>query len=451
MNSQPNASSDASPTSAAEGDFDPGADTSPDPANWKPERHPGLRLRYGAGGRLRAEVPQRGVSIPAPPEVLELLAACEGERSAAEVANVLSTPSELSVPGRVATALALLSTLRRQGVLREVSTRPAEATEGYAHPGIHRIMIGDRVRTDAFQQALQAQVKPGDVVVDVGAGTGVLSLFSAQAGASKVYAIERSRLAKHAAALVEHNQLSDRVEVLCGEASEISAERELSCDLIVSEWLGQFVLTEGMFPAVAAARDRWLRPGGTMIPSGFELFLAPLGAGAPGTATLAPDTPAYWSQPDYGVSFDPLLELELERLHCSVPAPIKADRLLAPPQSAHVVDCNTASPDDLYFKSEHVFRTTRAGVFAGFVGYFTADLGAGVLLDTSPETPETPQTHWEQHLFFLRPHRLEAGAELRLSFEARPAAGQDHTPIYEISWEGPSGIGERRLFNADYE
>jgi len=422
--------------------------TDADPASWKPELHPGLRMRYVTGGRLRAEVPQRGVSIPAPPEVQELFAACDGERSAAEVAATLTRPAELSAPGRVATGLALLATLRRQGVLRSVPERPAEASEGYAHPSIHRVMVGDRVRTDAFQQALLAQVKEGDVVVDVGAGTGVLSLFSTQAGASQVYAIERSRLAKHAAALIEHNGASDRIEVLCGEAAELCAERELQCDVLVSEWLGQFVLLEGMFGAVAAARDAWLRPGGTMIPAGFELFLAPLGAGRAGAPSLEFDTPAYWSQPDYGVSFDPLLEVELDVLHRSIPAPITGDRLLAPPQSAHVVDCHAASLDDLYFKTELTFRTTRAGTLAGFVGHFTSDLGAGVILDTSPESP---QTHWEQHLFFLRPVRLEEGAELTLRFEARRAKGQDHTPVFELEWEGPGGLRERRFYNADYE
>jgi len=397
---------------------------------------------------LRAEVPQRGVSIPAPPEVQELLAACNGERSAAEVAATLTRPVELSAPGRVATGLALLATLRSQGVLKAVPERPAEASEGYAHPSIHRVMIGDRVRTDAFQQALQAQVEAGDVVVDVGAGTGVLSLFAAQAGAERVYAIERSRLAKHAAALIEHNGADDRIEVLCGEAAELCAERELQCDVLVSEWLGQFVLLEGMFGAVAAARDAWLKPGGTLIPAGFELFLAPLGAGRAGSATLEPYTPAYWSQADYGVEFDPLLAVELEVLHRSVPSPITGDRLLAPPQSAHVVDCHKASLDDLYFKTELTFRTTRAGTLAGFVGHFTSDLGAGVILDTSPESP---QTHWEQHLFFLRPVRLEEGAELTLRFEARRVKGQDHTPIFELEWEGPGGLRERRLYNADYE
>lgn len=424
------------------------APPAPDPATWKPLLHPGLRLRYVAGGRLRAEVPSRGVSIPAPPEVQELFAACDGERSAAEVAASLTRPSELSAPGRVATGLALLATLRRQGVLKAVPERPAEASEGYAHPSIHRVMIGDRVRTDAFQQALLAQVKEGDVVVDIGAGTGVLSLFATQAGAKQVYAVERSRLARHAAALIEHNGASDRIEVLCGEAAELCAERQLECDVLVSEWLGQFVLTEGMFPAVAAARDAWLRPGGTLIPAGFELFLAPLGAERAGTPTLEYDTPAYWSQPDYGVSFEPLLEVELEVLHDSVPAPVDGSRLLAPPQRVHAVDCRTASPEDLYFKAELRFRTTRAGTLAGFVGHFTSDLGAGVLLDTSPEAP---QTHWEQHLFFLRPVRLEEGAELTLRFEARPAKGQEHTPIYDLEWEGPGGVRERRLYNADFE
>lgn len=418
-----------------------GPGPAPEPSCWRPERHPDLHLRFTKEGELRAEIPAREVSAPAPPEVLELLAACDGVRTAADVAALLSQPQALSSAGRQALARALLEAFRTQGLLREAGARVARR-HGYAHPAIHRAMLGDRVRTDAFRRAIQARVRPGDVVVDVGAGTGVLSLFAAQAGAARVHAIERSELAATISALLALNEGGERVEVLSGEADEVTASRELVADVVVSEWLGQFALSEGMFPAVASARDRWLRPGGAMIPSTVELYLSPLGAGG-GGAGFEPDTPAYWSQAPYGLSFGPLLELELERVRTSA-APLAADRLLAPPELLHRIDCETATPNELYFESEVRFRCARAGTLAGFVGHFWADLGGGVTLDTSPCEP---QTHWQQHLFVLEPCRLEAGAELTVTLNARAAANQKHTPIYELSWTGPAGAGERRVYN----
>src|SRR6266511_1680805 len=114
----------------------------------------------------------------------------------------------------------------------------------YAEFEVHRTMICDRVRTGAFRCAIDSVVRPGDVVLDVGAGSGILSVFAARAGAARVYAVERT-----SAAVLAH---------------ELAAANGV--DVIVSEWLGGFGIDEGMLVPVIVARDRWLKPGGVMIP-----------------------------------------------------------------------------------------------------------------------------------------------------------------------------------------
>lgn len=96
-----------------------------------------------------------------------------------------------------------------------------------------------------------------------GTGSGVLAIWAAHAGAAKVFAIEYTDMANHARTLVEANGLSDVVEVIQSSAEDL----QLPCkvDIIVSEWMGYFLLRESMLDSVIRARNKWLKPEGTMV------------------------------------------------------------------------------------------------------------------------------------------------------------------------------------------
>jgi protein arginine N-methyltransferase 1 len=110
----------------------------------------------------------------------------------------------------------------------------------------------------------------GKVVLDVGTGSGALSIWCAQAGAAKVFACEYTDMAKHARALVEKNGLSHIVEVMQCSAEEL----DLPCkvDIIISEWMGYFLLRESMLDSVIRARNKWLKDGGSMFPSYATMY-----------------------------------------------------------------------------------------------------------------------------------------------------------------------------------
>ena len=142
----------------------------------------------------------------------------------------------------------------------------------YAEFEVHRTMIRDRVRTEAFRRAIDSVVRPGDVVLDVGAGSGILSVFAARAGAASLYAVEPTSIAVLAHELGAANGVAEIVHVTHGDVMDIElAER---VDVIVSEWLGGFGIDEGMLAPVIAARDRWLKPGGIMIPHSVTAWTA---------------------------------------------------------------------------------------------------------------------------------------------------------------------------------
>ena len=145
----------------------------------------------------------------------------------------------------------------------------------YAEFEVHRTMICDRVRTEAFWRAIDSVVRPGNIVLDVGAGSGILSVFAAWAGAGRVYAVERTSVAVLAQELAAANGVAEIVQVIHGDVMDVELPEPV--DVIVSEWLGGFGIDEGMLAPVIVARDRWLKPGGVMIPG---LVTAWVGAGA---------------------------------------------------------------------------------------------------------------------------------------------------------------------------
>lgn len=144
----------------------------------------------------------------------------------------------------------------------------------YAYLYHQKQMLMDHVRMKAYHSAIVANRASfeGKVVLDVGTGSGVLAIWAAQAGASKVFAVEYTDMAHHARKLVEANGLSHIVEVIQSSAEDL----QLPCqvDIIISEWMGYILLRESMLDSVIRARNRWLKPGGAMFPSHATMYFS---------------------------------------------------------------------------------------------------------------------------------------------------------------------------------
>lgn len=283
---------------------------------------------------------------------------------------------------------------------------PAWARGHVAPLEYHRTLLDDVCRLDAYDRALRALVRPGDVVLDLGCGTGVLALLAARRGAARVHAVESQPVAHVAATLARTNGLADRVRVHHADALTLAPVEPV--DLVVSDFMGRFVVDDGMLPAVAAA-TRWLRPGGRFCPARVVVSVAPAGEFA-----LRP----------VDLFHEPLLGLDLSAashypLHFGYHVRLGPEVLLAPPAVCHDLALPLPAGARPAFDAALSFRCERAGLLRGLLGWWEATLAPGVLLDTGPGS----DTHWGQYLFPLPPLAVAAGDRLavRLWVEEGPS------------------------------
>ncbi len=305
----------------------------------------------------------------------------------------------------------------------------------YGDIELQRRMVSDGPRTNAFAAAIREVVQPGDAVLDVGTGTGILAMFAAKAGARKVYAIDATDIAKVATDLVKANGLSDQIQILHGRAGELQLDHKV--DLIISEWLGNAAFAEGMLHAVVDARDHNLTPTGRMLPSKVRVLIAPLdepilyNAGGPG----------FWRERIHGLDLSSLEDVELSQGR-TMQIRVEPAAVLAPGQALLELDLLTASAEDVRSEGQLEFVPVRDGVLNGFCVWFEAELSRSVILNTGPFSPET---HWAQTYMSFSPRLVRVGERVEVSvdfsYDPDPAAMRRYVDLrlrvgeHELSYE----------------
>lgn len=323
--------------------------------------------------------------------------------------------------------------------MSDAAAAPAKAEQRYFAEygaGVHELMLRDKPRTETYARALAAAAEHvrGRVVLDVGAGSGILSLLAARLGARRVVAVEASPFASVLREIVAANGLGDVVEVVQARVEDVAelpgCGGELA-DVLVSEWMGFALLHEGMLQSVLSARDRLLKPGGLMLPRRAELFVAPTEM-----AELRGERVDFWADV-YGFDMSPVMphavaEAAREALTRAVPA----SEVMAAPSSVARLDLREVRAEQLaVIYGEHEFVAPRAGVLGGFTLHFVVEFEGGpageppVALSTAPDAPPT---HWKQTSVLLpAPVRVSEGDRFRCAVTV--AADPDNERLYEIS------------------
>lgn len=147
-------------------------------------------------------------------------------------------------------------------------------TRGWADPVEHARMLHDERRTSDYIAAVREAMRPDDVVVDIGTGSGVLAIAAARAGAGHVYAVEASDIADVAERVFAANGVEDRVTLIRGWSRDIELPER--ADLLVAEVIGNEPFEEEILETTLDARRRLLKPGARLIPHTLELVARPL-------------------------------------------------------------------------------------------------------------------------------------------------------------------------------
>ncbi|KAL8555242.1 hypothetical protein ACS0TY_003159 [Phlomoides rotata] len=303
-------------------------------------------------------------------------------------------------------------------VAKEINNINKSYFSSYSSFGIHRDMISDKVRTDAYRQAIleNPSLLRNAVVMDVGCGTGILSLFAAQAGASRVFAVEASeKMAVVASQIAEDNKLlssgissegSQRngvIEVVQGMVEELDNADHIkphSVDVLMSEWMGYCLLYESMLVSVLYARDKWLKPGGAVLPDTATMFLAGFGK----EATSIP----FWENV-YGFNMSRIgREVVEDAARLPIIDVVDSCHIITTTKVLQRFDLATMQPKQMDFTAEieleldsNVDSTRCYGVVLWFETGFTERFchEKPVILSTSPYGPST---HWSQTVLTFR-------------------------------------------------
>ncbi len=317
----------------------------------------------------------------------------------------------------------------------------------YSHSSIHETMLQDVIRTTSYQNAIlnNPHLFHNKIIMDIGCGTSILSLFAAKAGAKKVLAIDASDVYKQAREIVDLNGYSHIIHVVHGKVEDLIANNSLpldddeKVDVIISEWMGYALLYETMLPSVLVARDHFMdrNNNGTMWPNKSTMFIE----GARDTRL------DYWDDV-YGMNMKPMKDKVIHELRKEASVEIvDKEKVVTNRVELISFDLNQCHDKDLDFKSTFELKSCHHD---GNDGNDDVKLDKLVVsFDVDFELPgcnivsfstgcQTEPTHWKQTTLWFDPDNsplLGSGEVLKGSFTMNRNDINQRDMDFFVSWE----------------
>ncbi len=316
------------------------------------------------------------------------------------------------------------------GTLR--SRRPVVDPEALA---LHGSLLDDRSRTDAYLTVLRAVVRPGDVVVDLGSGTGVFGVAAAQAGAARVYAIEASPMAQLVQRVAAANGVQDRITVIRRWSRRVRLPER--ADVIVSELVGNEPFAEGILITTSDAVRRFLKPGGRLVPDELTVLATPmqLTREARRSAVLGDERIRRWQQ-WYGIDFSALPDGIPAGPSMAFVNPWQA-RQWTPLGPATVVQDVALAGHPVLGARQVPLPLDRAGRLDAVLIHFELGCDGRTFLSTAADQVDE-QNHWQSPVRYLhRPKVVGPTSALAVRYLPRAYGGSGACAVLQRSGGGP--------------
>jgi type I protein arginine methyltransferase len=265
-------------------------------------------------------------------------------------------------------------------------------------------MAADPGRFGAYVEAIAAAVRPGDTVVEIGAGPSVFSLLACRAGARRVYAIESDSSIQFGRELAAANGFSDRIEFL--ECSSLAAQLPERVNVIVSDIRGSLPLYQRAMPSLEDARVRMLAPGGIMIPQRDILKAALLDA-----KELYSGLVVAWRENIAGLNLSPLREPALNQAYTGT---FKREQIVSDERQWAVLDYMAGVSPRV--TADFDLCAIRSATARGLCLWFEAQLFQNIGFSSAPGTPDT--VFGQIFLPWLQPLTLQSGEKVHISLHA---------------------------------
>jgi predicted RNA methylase len=285
-------------------------------------------------------------------------------------------------------------------------------------------MVDDRVRMNAYAAALRRAVRPGSVVVDIGAGTGVLSLLACRFGASRVYAIEPDDAIHVARENAAANGLAERIEWIQDLSTNVRLPQK--ADVIVSDLRGVLPLFGRHIPAIVQARENFLAESGRLIPERDVLWMA--------LVELREEESELWDPAQFG------LQLEAGREYVAnsmKKVRARPEQLLTAAASPGALDYRTIEAAS--FSGQVSAPVTRDGCATGVVVWFDAQLLDEIGFSNAPDQPRL--IYGSMYFPLSQPVRVNAGDQAALHLRATPT---DTDYVWQWDTEIRTGTGSSK-------
>uniref|UniRef100_A0A672PZA6 type I protein arginine methyltransferase n=1 Tax=Sinocyclocheilus grahami TaxID=75366 RepID=A0A672PZA6_SINGR len=300
--------------------------------------------------------------------------------------------------------------------------------DSYAHFGIHEEMLKDEVRTLTYRNSMHhnKHIFKDKIVLDVGSGTGILSMFAAKAGAKHVYGIECSSISEYSEKIIKANHL-DIITIFKGKVEETELPVD-QVDIIISEWMGYCLFYESMLNTVIYARDKWLKPGGLMFPDRAALYVVAI------EDRQYKDFKIHWWENVYGFDMTCIRNVAMKEPLVDIvdSKQVVSNACLIKPKTEQLA--SFARTFTMALEQVHQSRVTMCYIF-------------NILLDIFYEyspiystiAPDAPYTHWKQTVFYLEEYlTVKRGEEIvgTISMKPNEKNARDLDFTFELDFKG---------------